>query len=916
MRLQARSAPSRRVRRLLRCARYLALVVVGLAPTSAAAQSVDPFMWVTDGPIHAMARSGNTLYLGGQFSHVGPSSGSCVVIDSISGVPLDWPRVVGSVTCAAADGAGGWYVGGDFHSVGGLTRQGLAHIRADKSVDGWDPAQSGVVNCIVVRGSTVYVGGLFAVMGGQVRHNIAALDATTGLATAWDPSASYTVRTMALSGSTLYVGGVFTNIGGQPRSYLAALDTGTGLAAAWNPAPDNANITALAVSGSTVYVGGSFAHIGGQPRNSLAAVDSATGSATAWNPGTDGIVDALGVSGSTVYVGGYFHSVDGQGRNFLAAVDVGSGHATAWHPNPDGRVFALAVKGSTVYAGGAFTNIGGEDREGLAALDVSSGLASAWDPRVPQVRTLAAGNASVFATGGFVTVGGQSRSNLAAIDLTTGQATPWNPGAIGGAEAMVNALAVDGSTVYVGGYFTTCGGQSRNGLAAINAASGLATDWDPAPVLDYNGIDALVVSGSTVYAGGSFTRIGGQSRSNIGAVDVTTALATAWDPEADGPVVALALNGSTMYVGGFFNNIGLKQHSNLAALDTTVGQATSWNPGPDNWVRALAAAGSVVYAGGDFSGLSGLDAPHLAVIDAATGHATAFDAQIEGPSVTAITPADSILYVGGPFTSVGVDERHSIAALDPVTGHASPWNPAADGEVDAIVPSGSTVYLGGEFSNICGQYHPYLAAVVARDDEAPTVQALSPGGGDWDVIGTHADITWSASDNVGVQSVDMYVSRSGPTGPWELIAGGVANSGTYHWLVTGPDAIGTAYARVDARDYDGNVGMSATSGPFSIAHLPLAAPTQEPIAAFALSQVAPNPVASRSWVSYAVPRRSPVRVSLLDLQGREVAVLAAGVHDAGRYTATLDAAGLRAGVYFVSLQAGATRLARRVVLMR
>jgi hypothetical protein len=117
----------------------------------------------------------------------------------------------------------------------------------------------------------VYAGGDFTSIGGQSRNNFAALDATTGLATAWNPNAISSVYDLALSGSTVYAGGSFSSIGGQTRNRLAALDTSTGLATAWNPNA-NGRVNALAVSGSTVYAGGNFTSIGGQSRNRFAAI--------------------------------------------------------------------------------------------------------------------------------------------------------------------------------------------------------------------------------------------------------------------------------------------------------------------------------------------------------------------------------------------------------------------------------------------------------------------------------------------------------------------------------------------------------------------------------------------------------------------------------------------------------------------
>lgn len=97
----------------------------------------------------------------------------------------------------------------------------------------------------------------------------------------------------------------------------------------------------------------------------------------------------------------------------------------------------------------------------------------------------------------------------------------------------------------------------------------------------------------------------------------------------------------------------------------------------------------------------------------------------------------------------------------------------------------------------------------------------------------------------------------------------------------------------------------------------VAATQAEPgVTAFALSPTFPNPASGTSRVEYALPRRAKVRVTLLDLQGREMAVLADGICEAGRYMAALPAADLRAGIYFVRMQAPGTDVARRVAVVR
>jgi len=70
-------------------------------------------------------------------------------------------------------------------------------------------------------------------------------------------------------------------------------------------------------------------------------------------------------------------------------------------------------------------------------------------PYMRKSHTIAVSGSTVYVGGGFTSVGGQARNRLAALDASTGNATSWNPNA----DSWVNALAVSGSTVYVGGEF-------------------------------------------------------------------------------------------------------------------------------------------------------------------------------------------------------------------------------------------------------------------------------------------------------------------------------------------------------------------------------------------------------------------------------------------------------------------------------
>src|SRR5206468_3212161 len=106
---------------------------------------VDPKFWGTDGPVLTIARSGNTLYIGGGFSAVGPCTGDGVSLDRKSGAPRrPFALVNGRVSAVVSDGSGGWFIGGHFNSVAGAPRSNLAHLLSDGRVSRWAPAVTGV----------------------------------------------------------------------------------------------------------------------------------------------------------------------------------------------------------------------------------------------------------------------------------------------------------------------------------------------------------------------------------------------------------------------------------------------------------------------------------------------------------------------------------------------------------------------------------------------------------------------------------------------------------------------------------------------------------------------------------------------------------------------------------------------------
>jgi len=183
------------------------------------------------------------------------------------------------------------------------------------------------VRSFVISGTTIYIGGDFSSVGGLPRDGLAALDLTTGQVTDWNPlpygQVYGTIRTMARAGNTLYVGGDLQITGEQERRNLAAVDIATGTLLPWAPRP-SLPVNTMVVSGGKLYVGGEFSTINDESHKCLAAFDLSTGQLLPWKPAERGCIEvkALTVSGDTLYAGGDFYMMDGQERNNLAAIDL------------------------------------------------------------------------------------------------------------------------------------------------------------------------------------------------------------------------------------------------------------------------------------------------------------------------------------------------------------------------------------------------------------------------------------------------------------------------------------------------------------------------------------------------------------------------------------------------------------------
>jgi len=284
----------------------------------------------------------------------------------------------------------------------------------------------------------------------------------------------------------LYVGGQFTNAGGNPDADFLAVWNGSNWAPFCSPAPAfGGSVSSLQIIGSTLYVGGAYQNGAGiRAANYLLACDLNTGAARLVGHVGDlngGIYALTSDDNGTLYAGGTFSDVAGiPTADHVAAYD-GSWHAMGTGPSPgggavDGIVRSLASNGTDVYIGTDAVNVAGIPQadhvarwngSAWSALGANSAGTDGWLPGTAFIYAMAAKGSQVVATGEFQNANGNpTADNIASFDGTAW--TPMGSNGSGNGPWIGNGLAVAfvGKDIFVGGSFTSAGGD---GLATYIA---------------------------------------------------------------------------------------------------------------------------------------------------------------------------------------------------------------------------------------------------------------------------------------------------------------------------------------------------------------------------------------------------------------------------------------------------------------
>ena len=219
----------------------------------------------------------------------------------------------------------------------------------------------------------------------------------------------------------------------------------------------------------------------------------------------------------------------------------------------------------------------------------------------------------------------------------------------------------------------------------------------------------------------------------------------------------------------------------------------------------------------------------------ATGRDWAFNVDTKPPTFSVLTPAsystmstsrpaisanysDAVSGIATPTVHLYVD---SVERTSSATGTRSriSYVPADD------LSSGAhpvKIEVSDHAGNSATTEWTFIVSATTVDTTPPSVQVVSPNGGETWTMGEVRAILWTATDNFGVTRVDVAYSLNAGSS-WVTIATGLSNSGSYSWSVPNVSST-TALIRVEGLDAAGNRGIDLSNGYFTLTSTPANVP--------------------------------------------------------------------------------------------
>jgi uncharacterized delta-60 repeat protein len=291
----------------------------------------------------------------------------------------------GAVRAIAVQPDGKVVIGGLFTNINGISRAYLARLLEDGSVDtafNQGPGVNGVVRTLALQpDGKIVIGGAFSSVYGTSRNSIARVNTNGTVDVTFNPGLGANAPVNALvvqPDGMIVIAGDFTMVDGTPRSSVARLTPNGAVDTAFyagSGANGSVNAIALQPDGK-ILVGGSFTEFNGIPAPRIVRLNRDGSVDTTFNPGlgaNDYINSIVVQPDGKILIAGAFISYDGKLRNRIARLNPNGSLDPTINFGTGANNFINAViiqpSDNKIVLGGGFTEFNGEVHVAIVRLN-------------------------------------------------------------------------------------------------------------------------------------------------------------------------------------------------------------------------------------------------------------------------------------------------------------------------------------------------------------------------------------------------------------------------------------------------------------------------------------------------------------------------------------------------------------------
>ncbi|MFO0484024.1 MAG: delta-60 repeat domain-containing protein, partial [Sphingobacteriia bacterium] len=536
--------------------------------------------------ISALAlQAGGKVVIGGEFtSYNGTSRSRIARLNADGSLDTGFNPGTGpddAVFALALQPDGKVLIGGALTSFSGVTRNKIARLNVDGSLDtGFAPdtgANEDILSLILLSDGKVLIGGVFWAYDGISRNGVARLNANGSLDNAvFTPTGTGLndqINALALQPDgpvvKVLIGGDFTTHNESGRNRIARLNPNGSMDAGFNPVigADREISTLYAQPDGKVLIGGWFSSYNGTSRKNIARLNadgSLDASFNSTGTGADGDIYTIVVQpDGKVLIGGWFSSYNGTSRKNIARLNADGNLDASFNPGAgaNSQVFSIALQpdGKMLIEGG-FSSYNNTPRNRIARLNADGSLDTGFNPGSSLNGAVSAlapqPDGKVLIGGNFTSYSGTPRNRIARLNADGSLDTSFDPGTGTNNEVSEIILQPDGK-MFIAGIFTSYNGTFRNRLARLNIDGSLDTSFNPGVATDDFVLELVVQHDGKVLIGGRLTSYNGTARKNIARLSSDGTLDESFNPGVgmNGLVRALVLQpDGKVLIGGDFTS--------------------------------------------------------------------------------------------------------------------------------------------------------------------------------------------------------------------------------------------------------------------------------------------------------------------------------------------------------------------------